>query len=102
MKQKNRKAGQIVIGVIIMAFATPVLSSGESTGQDWYCAKSKEHAQYINHRKLHIDHEAEIAAVLLEQIYDNKSLSAEQRHIKTVHILKQDLSNVSLEKGIGD
>jgi len=102
VKQKTRRAGQIVIGLIIMTFAAPVLSSGESTGQDWYCAKPKEHAQYTNHRKLHIDHEAEVAAALLEQIYSDKSLNAEQRHIKTVHILKQDLSKVSLEKGIGD
>ena len=102
MKQKTRRAKGIVIGIIIMTFAAPALSSGENTGQDWYCAKPGEHAQYINHRRLHIDHEAEVAATLLEQIYSDKSLSAEQRHIKTVHILKQDLSNVSLEKGIGD
>ena len=100
MKQKTRRAGQIVIGIIIMAFATPVFSSGEDSGQDWYCAKSKEHAQYINHRKLHIDHEAEVAAALLEQVYSDKSLSAEQRHIKTVNILKLDLSKVSLENWI--
>ena len=102
MLKITEKRRRILITAIVIGLAPPVLSIGSDLGHDWYCPDPTAHAQYTKHLKVHLDHGAEAIAEVLEKIYSDPALSAEEKHSKTLAILNKELSKVQIGPGVGD
>ncbi len=106
MKINSKQYKRILFTVSVIVFALPLLASGHdtvsNTGHDWYCPDPEAHAQYEKHRKLHVQHQADSVAAKLEKIYDDSTLTAEQKNAKTVAILNKHLFVVQSKLGVGD
>ncbi len=106
LKRKSGQYKRILFTVSIIVFAIPLLAMGHDTaldtGHDWYCPDPEAHAQYEKHRKLHVQHQAGAVAVMLEKIYSDATLTAEQKNAETVAILNKHLFVVQSKLGVGD
>ena len=100
MLKRTVKYGQIFIAGFIASLALPVISSGENRGQDWYCSEPEVHAQYQKHLKAHLENQTEIITAKLEKIFNDSSLTIEQKRAKTAYVLDKYLSRI--KAGIGD
>ncbi|PHR26250.1 MAG: hypothetical protein COA36_12610 [Desulfotalea sp.] len=85
---------------IAMAIATPLITKGEDTGQDWYCSNPKAHAQYEKHLIRHLNHAAEAITEKLDKIYSDPALSQEEKKTQTMHVLEWHLAK--MQDGQGD
>lgn len=94
------KYQRIFIAAFVTALALPVMSSGDDVGKDWYCSEPETHAKYEKHLKKHLDHDANIIVNKLEKIFSDSSLTTEQKHSKTLSVLKKYLSRA--KAGLGD
>ena len=99
LKSAKKHRGILIAGIVI-ALVSPMVSSGEDTGKDWYCSEPEAHSQYQKHLKLHIDHGAEVITEKLENIFSDSSLTREQKKTKAVHVLNKYLSKA--KAGLGD
>jgi hypothetical protein len=102
MLKRTEKFRRILIAAIVITLACPVLSIGSDLGHDWYCPDPEAHQQYTKHLKLHLDRGAEAIAEMLDKIYNDPTLSTEEKHAKTLHILNKELSKPHVGPGIGD
>ena len=102
MLKRTEIYGRVFIAAIVVTLTAPVLSIGSDLGHDWYCPDPAAHAQYTKHLKLHLDHGAENIANVLDKIYSDPSLTAEQKHTKSLTILNKELSKVQVGPGVGD
>lgn len=93
---------RIIIAAALLTLASPLVSSGEKLGQDWYCPDHEGHVGYVKHLKLHLDHESEAIADMLGGIYCDPSLTKEQKRAKTIDILNKYLSQERVGPGVGD
>ncbi|MGB3211373.1 MAG: hypothetical protein WBB19_11770 [Desulforhopalus sp.] len=100
MLKRTVKYGGVLVAAFVTALVFPVLSSGDDIGQDWYCSEPEAHAQYEKHLKTHLDHEADAITNRLEKIFSDSSLTAEQKHSKTLSVLNKYLSRI--KAGVGD
>lgn len=104
MFKKIEKYGCFIIAICILSLTSPVISNAagnKDLGKDWYCSDPEEHtADYQKHVKHHIDQGAEFIAGELEKIFANQSLTANDKHEKTVEVLNRYLLKV--KSGIGD
>lgn len=89
----------LLIGCTIL-FAFPVISLGEGAGHDWYCPDQKAHKQYDKHRKQHHDYAAKTIATMVQKIFNDPSLSMEQKNAKAEKVITDELEKVKL--GLGD
>lgn len=102
MLKRTDKYGRVLISTIFISLAVPVLSIASDLGSDWYCSDAAAHSKYTKHLQLHLDHGADAIATALDGIYSDSSLSSEQKHVKTLIILKRELSKVKVGPGVGD
>lgn len=102
MSNTNKKYGRILLAACIIPFAVVAISYGKTAGMDWYCAEPEVHAQYEKHLALHINHEAEAITKALDEIYTTPSLTLEQKHRRTLAILKKHLTSDHDGEGVGD
>lgn len=102
MLKRTEKYGRVLISAIVISLAAPVLSIASDLGSDWYCPDPAAHAEYTKHLQLHLDHGVDAIATALDEIYSDSSLSSEQKHGKTLIILKRELSKVKVGPGVGD
>ena len=72
MVKMKKCFGRICLAAIIIAFATPLVSTGSEEGHDWYCSDKETHTKYESHLKKHIDHSAEAITEKLAVIFCNK------------------------------
>ena len=91
-----------VIAATLLTLASPLLSNGAELGHDWYCPDHEEHASYVKHLKLHLDHESGAIADMLGDVYCDPSLTKEQKRAKTIDILDKYLSKEKVGPGVGD
>jgi len=91
----------LILTIMTILTAPLILQGAGDTGRDWYCSEPEAHTgDYKEHLKLHIDRGANIIADKLEKIYNNKSLTSEEKQAKTIEILNKYLSQT--KAGIGD
>ncbi len=102
MVGKNERWRRLLIISILITLTAPVFSLGASdTGLDWYCLEPETHTEnYKKHLKLHITHGADRIAAKLEKIFNNQSLTSEEKRAKMIEILNRYL--VQAKVGIGD
>lgn len=95
---------RIVIAATLWLLALPLVavSAEKKLGQDWYCPDHEGHAGYVQHLKLHLDHESDAIADKLGEIYADPSLSTEQKRAKAIGILKKHLAKEDVGPGVGD
>ena len=99
---KNERWCRVLIVTIMIVLTAPLLSLGAGdTGRDWYCSDPKAHTgDFKKHLKLHIDRGADRIAGKLEKIYNNQSLTSEEKQAQTIEILNKYLFQV--KAGMGD
>ena len=102
MLKKTGKYRRIFIAATVIALTHPMISSGQTAGHDWYCTDPVAHAQYAKHLKIHLENQADTIANELTEIFENPSLSAEQKHSKTLAILNELLQKGKPGLGVGD
>jgi len=102
MLKITEKCGKILIAATVITLTIPLLSNGNELGHDWYCPDPETHAKYTQHLSLHLDHSAEAIADVLDKIYNDPSLNTEQKHAKTLGILRKELSKAKIGPGVGD
>lgn len=104
MFQRIEKFGYFITVLCILSLTSPVISyaaGNKDLGKDWYCSEPEEHtAEYRKHVKHHIDQAAEVIAGNLEKIFADQSLTAEDKHEKTIEVLHRYLLKV--KAGTGD
>ena len=69
MVKRIATSSRMVIAAILLTLASPLMSSGEELGHDWYCPDHEGHASYVKHLKLHLDHDSGTIADKLEKVY---------------------------------
>ena len=82
---------------ITVLLVFPLIASGK--GKDWYCPDPAGHAKYEQHLKIHLDHSSKTISEGIEKIYQDPSLTPEQKKAKTMKILRQYLSKKSVATG---
>jgi hypothetical protein len=102
MLKRTEEYGRVFIAAIVITLTAPAVSIGSDLGHDWYCPDPATHAQYTKHLKLHLDHGSEAITNVLDKIYSDSSLSAEQKHAKTLDILNKELAKAKIGPGVGD
>lgn len=98
-----KRARQIKLLILIgctMIIAFPALSMGEQKGHDWYCPDPEAHKHYQDHRKQHHDYAAKTIAAMVRDIFNDPSLSMDQKNVKAEKIIADELQKVKL--GLGD
>lgn len=85
---------------LVMTVTTPIITNGENVGEDWYCSDHEAHAKYEKHLKRHLDHSAEAITDMLDKIYNDQTVSKEDKKKKTLAILNKHLSK--MKAGLGD
>ncbi len=102
MVGKIERWGRVLVITILTTLAVPVISQGaDDTGRDWYCSEPETHTgDYKKHLKLHINRGADRIAANLEKIFNNQSLTSEEKQAKTIETLNKYLLQV--KAGLGD
>lgn len=98
---KNERWGRVLIITVMAILAAPLISLGAGDlGRDWYCSEPEAHtSEYKKHVKRHIDRGANIIAEKLEKIYDDQSLTSEEKQAKTIEILNKYLLQAKAGRG---
>ena len=95
--------GRILFAAVVIALASSaVLKAADHLGHDWYCPDPEAHAQYEKHRKMHMETDAEIIVDMLDKVYNDPELTAEQKRTHALKILKKDPSELGKGQGVGD
>lgn len=85
---------------LVMTVTTPIITNGEDVGKDWYCSDHEAHAKYEKHLKRHLNHSAAAITDMLDKIYNDQTVSKEEKKKKTLAILNKHLSK--MKAGLGD
>lgn len=103
MLKRSAAHGRILFAAVVIALASPAVSKAKDhLGHDWYCPDPQAHAQYEKHRKMHMETDAEIIVDMLDKVYKDPALTAEQKRAHALEILKKDPSTLKAGSGTGD
>ncbi len=103
MLKRSAAHHRILFAAVVIALAGPAVSKAKDhVGHDWYCPDPQAHAQYEKHRKMHMETDAEIIVDMLDKVYNDPVLTAEQKRAHALEILKKDPSELGKGKGVGD
>lgn len=95
--------GRILFVAVVIAFASPAVSKEKNQlGHDWYCPDPEAHAQYEKHRKMHMETDTEVIVDMLDKVYNDSALTAEQKRTHALKILRKDPSELRKGQGLGD
>ncbi len=100
MKKPARKVKLLTLIGCTLLIALPSISIGQGTGHDWYCPDHDAHKQYQQHRKSHHDYAAKAIAAMVREIFNDPTLSMDQKNAKAEKLIIKELEKVKL--GLGD
>ena len=69
------------------------------SGHDWYCPDPEAHAQFEKHLHQYHNQDAEEVVAILSKVFDDDTLSAEEKTAKATDIMKSFAAKIKLGEG---